>query len=78
MVKARLEKLGLPPIAAMSGVTMSLTNAAMTAVNAVPMTTATARSTRLPRRMNARKSLSSWAMRPSQPAQPDGGKYPFA
>src|SRR4051812_21221928 len=41
----------------MSGVTMSLTIAATTAPNAAPMTTATARSTRLPRRMNSRKSL---------------------
>src|SRR3954463_16097402 len=35
---------------------MSLTKAFTTAVNAVPMTTATARSTRFPRRMKARKS----------------------
>src|SRR4051794_28159553 len=35
----------------------SRTRAVITAVNAVPMTTATARSTRLPRRMNARNSL---------------------
>src|SRR3954452_3716140 len=42
----------------MSGVTMSLTRAFTTAVNAAPTTTATARSTRFPRRMNCRNSLS--------------------
>src|SRR3954470_22376765 len=42
----------------MSGVTMSLTRALTTAVNAAPTTTATARSTRFPRRMNCRNSLS--------------------
>src|SRR4051794_7937152 len=35
----------------------SRTSAVITAVNAVPMTTATARSTRFPRRMKARNSL---------------------
>src|SRR5690349_1736226 len=42
----------------MIGVIRSLTSALTTAVNAAPMTTATARSTRLPRRMNCRNSLS--------------------
>src|SRR3954454_13156140 len=42
----------------MSGVTMSLTRALTTAVKAAPTTTATARSTRFPRRMNCRNSLS--------------------
>src|SRR4051794_6997724 len=37
----------------------SRTSAVITAVNAVPMTTATARSTRFPRRMKARNSLRS-------------------
>src|SRR4051794_32698041 len=37
---------------------MSFTSALTTAVNAVPITTATARSTRLPRTMKARKSRS--------------------
>ena len=58
---------------------MSLTNALTTAVNAVPMTTATARSTRFPRRMKARNSRSigadatlgaGWTCRCSSPAPP--------
>ena len=57
MVKARLLKSGLPKIAAMTGVRRSLTRALTTAVNAAPMTTATARSTTLPRRMKSRNSL---------------------
>ena len=57
MVKARLLKSGLPKSAAMIGVRRSLTRALTTAVNAAPMTTATARSTTLPRRMKSRNSL---------------------
>ena len=57
MVKARPPKSGLPKIAAMSGVMRSLTRASTTALKAAPMTTATARSTRLPRRMNSRNSF---------------------
>src|SRR5512133_3539152 len=57
MVKARLPKSGLPKIAAMTGVRRSLTSALTTAVKAAPMTTATARSTTFPRRMNSRNSL---------------------
>src|SRR4051795_6395460 len=45
-------------MAAMSGVMMFFTSELTSAVNAVPTTTATARSTRLPRRMNWRNSLS--------------------
>src|SRR3954471_21762108 len=41
----------------MIGVTMSRTSALTTAVNAAPMTTATARSTTLPRTTKARNSL---------------------
>src|SRR5580692_8291341 len=48
-VNVSLEKSGLPAIAATSGVIRSATTAATTAVNAVPMTTATARSMTLPR-----------------------------
>ena len=43
-VNVSLEKSGLPAIAAMSGVIRSATSAVTTAVNAVPMTTATASS----------------------------------
>ena len=46
-------------MAPMSGVMKSFTNAVTTAVKAAPMTTATARSTTLPRRMNFLKSLST-------------------
>src|SRR3954447_25378800 len=45
-------------MAAMSGVMKSATSAVITAPKAAPMTTATARSTRLPRRMKLRNSLS--------------------
>src|SRR5258706_9175686 len=51
-VNAIAEKSGEPTIAAISGVSRSLTNAVTTAVNAAPNTTATARSTTLPRIMN--------------------------
>src|SRR5689334_5344803 len=47
-------------MAAISGVRISATNAPTTAAKAVPMTTATARSTTLPRR---RKALNSLSMR---------------
>src|SRR5258705_4198348 len=67
MVKSRLLKSGWPPTAAISGVMMSLTSAATTAPNATPMTTAMARSTRLPRRRNCRNSLS---MAPTLPSAP--------
>src|SRR2546430_14769092 len=55
--RAIAEKSGFPAIAAMSGVRRSLTSAVTTAPNAAPMTTATARSTTLPRRMNSLKPL---------------------
>src|SRR3954453_5974550 len=58
MVKSRSPKAGCPPTAAISGVTRSLTSAVTTAPNAAPTTTAMARSTRLPRNRNCRKSLS--------------------
>src|SRR6201995_3256478 len=45
-------------MAAMIGVMMSATSAVTTAPNAPPMTTATARSTTLPRMMNSLKPLS--------------------
>ena len=47
-VKVRLEKSGLPKMAATSGVVRSATNAVIIAVKATPTTTATARSTTLP------------------------------
>src|SRR5215217_3189305 len=50
--KVRALKSGLPKIAAIRGVTRSSTTAVTTAVNARPMTTATASSTRLPRNRN--------------------------
>src|SRR6478672_2748153 len=52
-VKAIAEKSGFPMIAAMSGVSRSFTSAATTAPKAPPITTATARSTTLPRSKNA-------------------------
>src|SRR3954454_15774751 len=58
MVNARAEKSGLPPIAAISGVTNEATKAVTRAPNAAPMTTATASSTTLPRRTKSRNSLS--------------------
>ena len=51
-VKAIAEKSGFPTIAAMSGVNKSFTSAATTAPKAPPITTATARSTTLPRIRN--------------------------
>ncbi len=50
-----LEKSGEPTTAAMIGVNRSLTSAVTTAPNAAPITTATARSSTLPRRMNCLK-----------------------
>ena len=55
-MKLRFSKLLLfPQIVPMSGVIRSLTIAVTIAVNAVPMTTATARSIRLPRVMKSLK-----------------------
>lgn len=58
IVNDKLEKSGWPPTAAIRGVTKSFTNALMTPVNAAPITTATAKSTTLPRRINFLKSFS--------------------
>ena len=55
MVKDSEAKFGLPPMAAMSGVMMSAIRAWITVLNAMPMTTATARSMRLPRNKNCLK-----------------------
>ena len=68
IVNVRPEKSGLPKIAAMSGVRMSATKAVTTAPNAAPMTTATARSTTLPRRMKSLEALDHDA--PSQRTLP--------
>src|SRR5947199_9969267 len=57
MVKCRSSKLAFPGIERI-GVMRSATSAATTAPHAAPTTTATARSTTFPRRMNARKSFS--------------------
>src|SRR5665213_2136017 len=57
MVKYRFEKSGLPPMAAINGVTKSLTSEFTMPLKAAPMTTATARSTALPRRINFLKSF---------------------
>src|SRR3954451_18798972 len=54
----------------MIGVTMSFTIALTTAANAAPMTTATARSTRFPRRMNCLNSLSMTANSTSAVSSP--------
>src|SRR5205807_559817 len=80
MWKSSSLKFVLPGIE-MIGVTRSLTSAVTTAPNAAPTTTATARSTTFPRRMNARKSFSMGAslsddglarvhLGPQQPGQP--------
>src|SRR5260370_35940461 len=53
--KTKAEKSGLPAMAAIKGVMMSLTNELTMAVNAAPMMTATARSRTLPRRIKSRK-----------------------
>ena len=58
IVNARVEKSGLPPIAAISGVMNDATNAVTRAPNAAPMTTATASSTTFPRSTKSRNSLS--------------------
>ena len=58
----RSEKSGCPPMAAISGVIRSLTSAAITAAKAVPITTATASSTRLPLRDELAEVLEHAAM----------------
>src|SRR5690606_29199537 len=60
MVKV-IRRKSVPPIMPTSGVMRPSTTAVTTAVNAAPMTTATARSTTLPRAMNSRNSLNSAA-----------------
>ena len=52
-VNVSCEKSGSPKIAAITGVSRSSTSERTSAVNAVPMTTATASSTTLPREMNS-------------------------
>src|SRR5436190_4139787 len=74
IVKLRLAKLGLPKMAAISGVMMSATKAATTAPKAVPMTTATARSTTFPRRMNCLNSFGNGD--PPRGHRDDRGGYP--
>src|SRR6476660_3900857 len=58
IVKLIAEKSGLPTIAAIRGVSRSLVKAVTTEPKAAPMTTPTARSTTLPRRMNCLNPLS--------------------
>ncbi len=55
IVNSIAEKSGFPTMAAMNGVIRSLTNAVTTAPNATPITTATARSRTLPRKINCLK-----------------------
>ena len=56
-MNARLLKFGLPMMAPMSAMRMSLVNDVMTAPNAPPMTTPTARSTMFPRLMKSLNPL---------------------
>ena len=63
IVNVSAPKLGLPAMAAMSGVMMSLISAWMTALNATPITTATASSMRLPRIKNFLKPLMCLVLR---------------
>src|SRR2546421_2203549 len=63
MVKLMAEKSGLPTIAAIRGVSRSLVKAVTTVAKAAPMTTPTAISTTLPRRMNCLKPLSMGILR---------------
>ena len=56
IVNERAPKFDLPKISAMIGVRRSATSALTTAVKAVPITTATARSTTFPRSRNFLKS----------------------
>src|SRR4051794_19145512 len=56
-VKNSAPKLGLPPIAARKGVMKLAVNEVTSAPKAAPISTATARSTTLPRRRNFRKPL---------------------
>ena len=58
-VNVSLEKSDLPKMAPTSGVIRSATRAVTTAPKATPMTTATARSTTLPRKMNSLKPFST-------------------
>src|SRR5882762_8460771 len=55
IAKEILVKSGLPTRSAMMGLMMSLTSAVMIVPNAAPMTTPTARSTTLPRKINCLK-----------------------
>ena len=54
----RSSKFGSPTIAAMICMSTSSTSEFTTALNATPMTTATARSSTFPRMMKSRKSFS--------------------
>src|SRR3984893_7780530 len=54
-------KSGLPTRSAMMGLIMSLTRAVMIVPNAAPMSTPTARSTTLPRKINCLKPDNIWA-----------------
>jgi hypothetical protein len=56
IVNVNAEKSGLPKMAAINGVKMSFTSALITAPNAAPITTATARSTTFPRMTNSLNS----------------------
>src|SRR5437016_3378907 len=66
MSKPRAEKSGLPAMAAISGVSKSLVKAETTVANAAPITTPTAMSTTLPRRMNCLNPLSMVGLQSGQ------------
>src|ERR1039458_1991327 len=59
---AKAENSGLPAMAAINGVSRSFTIEVTTVPNAAPITTPTARSTTLPRRMNCLKPLSTGSL----------------
>src|SRR5947209_2941014 len=67
-VQTNAEKSGLPTMAAISGVTMLVTNEVTTAPNAAPITTATARSITLPRKMNCLNPVSIGSSNPPRAA----------
>src|SRR3954462_2503675 len=70
MVKVNWLKSGLPPMAAINGVMMSFTSSWTTALNAVPTTTAIARSITFPRMMKSLKPLSIRVLRLTQRTHP--------
>src|SRR5438874_7739882 len=64
-VNSIAEKSGFPTMAAINGVIRSFTSAVTTAPNATPITTATARSRTLPRRINCLKPCNIFPPEPT-------------